>query len=271
MRLQIVEIVSMNPLINIAIKAARAASKVILQYRDRIDSIEISEKQKNDFVTQVDQQAERVITEIIGKAYPGHNILAEEGNNQDNQHDVTWVIDPLDGTRNYIHGIPHYAVSIGIIEKGLLQHGLVYQPLSDEIFMASRGQGARLNDHRIRVASRTSLAGSLVATGFPFRNTEQLTAYLTQFKNILTDTWDIRRCGSAALDLCYVACGRLDAYWEYNLAPWDIAAGALIVLESGGIVYDTDGANNYLDSGNIVAGNLKIAQALLNKLHLSED
>lgn len=256
----------MHPLINIAVKAARQAGQVIMQYRDRIDELDITEKEKNDFVTEIDRRSESIIIDTIHKAYPNHSILAEESGKINREDSVVWIIDPLDGTRNYVHGFPQFCVSIAVMEKNQLQHGVVYDPILDEIYMASRGSGARLNDRRMRVSKRIALDACLIATGFPFRKQDMIKPYLVGLEAVLTRAGGIRRAGSAALDLAYVAAGRLDGFWEFGLSPWDVAAGALLVIEAGGLVSDLDGSKNYLDSGNIVAGNPKIMQSLLDIL-----
>jgi myo-inositol-1(or 4)-monophosphatase len=252
----------MHPLVNIAVKAARQAGQLIMQYRDRIDKVTITEKAKNDFVTDVDQQSEAIIIDIIHKAYPDHCILAEESGTTTGKDALTWIIDPLDGTRNYVHGFPQFCVSIAIREHDKLQHAVIYDPVLDELYIASRGCGARLNNRRIRVSQREELGTCLIATGFPFRQNSPLQAYLRGLEAVLTKTGGIRRAGSAALDLAYVAAGRLDGFWEFGLNTWDVAAGALLIVEAGGIVRDIDGSDNYLDSGNIITANPKILVAL---------
>lgn len=252
----------MHPLVNIAVKAARQAGKLIIQYRDRVDELDITEKMKNDFVTEVDKNAETIIIDTIHKAYPDHGILAEESGQHDGRDQFTWIIDPLDGTRNYVHGFPQFCISIAVKEKDQIQHGVVYDPILDEIYMASRGQGARLNDRRMRVSKRTNLDECLIATGFPFRKKDMLKPYLVGLEAVLTNAGGIRRAGSAALDLAYVAAGRLDGFWEFGLSPWDVAAGSLLITEAGGLVRDIDGSENYIESGNIIAANPKIMESL---------
>lgn len=254
----------MQPLLNIALRAARSAGNIIVRAMERLDTLQIMEKNAHDFVTEIDKQAEHVIIETIRAAYPAHSILAEESGKQEG-NEVVWIIDPLDGTSNYIHGFPHFAVSIGIQQKGRLEHGLIFDPLRQETFIATRGEGARLNDRRIRISKRTQFANALIGTGFPSSKKELLASYLTMFGNLMPLT-SIRRAGSAALDLAYVAAGRLDGFWELGLSPWDVAAGALLVQEAGGLVGDTEGGENYLMSGNIVAGNPKIFKLLLQTL-----
>lgn len=255
----------MHPMVNIAIRAARNAGNVIKRSSDRIDALHITEKSKNDFVSEVDQQAEQEIIRTIHRAYPDHAILAEEsGERQGN--DFQWIIDPLDGTTNFLRGFPQFSVSIAMKYRGKLEHGVVYDPMRDEIFSASRGQGAQLNDRRIRVTKRKSLAGALLGTGIPFREDQDIDAYLPTLRALIEGTAGVRRAGSAALDLAYVAAGRLDGFWEYGLREWDMAAGCLIIQEAGGIISDTDGSENFLNSGNVVAGNDKVHSEMLARL-----
>lgn len=259
----------MHPLINIAMKAARRAGDLILRSMDRLDTLTITTKSHRDYVSEVDQQAEQEIIRIIRQAYPNHGILAEESGESAGDQ-FQWIIDPLDGTSNFIHGIPHFAVSIAVKVKDRIEHGLIYDPVRQEIFHASRGEGAKLNDRRIRVTEQTQLTDALMATGFPFRHETQLKKYMLTLNNMVAETGDIRRFGSAALDLAYVAAGRFDGYWEYNLAPWDIAAGAVIVREAGGTVCDPQGQENYLASGNIVAANVKLIKKMLQVINTAE-
>ena len=255
----------MHPLINIAVRAARSASQVIVRAMHRLESLEITNKSHNDFVTEVDYQAEQAIIDVIRKAYPDHGILAEEGGNREGD-EYQWIIDPLDGTTNYLHGFPQFAVSIGIKHRDRLSHGVVYDPLREELFTASRGEGAQLNSKRIRVSKRPGLEGALLGTGFPFRDQKYLDAYLKTLATLITQTAGIRRPGSAALDLAYVAAGRLDGFWEIGLKPWDVAAGAVIIQEAGGLVGDFSGDSNFLDNGNVVAGNPKLFKAILQAI-----
>ena len=255
----------MHPLVNIAVRAARQAGAIILRYVGRISASDATRKGYNDFVSEVDRQAEAAIIDTVRKAYPGHSILAEETGAQ-GQSEYQWVIDPLDGTTNFLHGFPVFSVSVAVKYKGRLQHGVVYDPLRQEIFSASYGSGAQLNDRRIRVSKCRSLSEALLGTGFPFREPELLDDYLAIFRDLLTRTAGIRRAGSAALDLAYVACGRLDGFWEFGLKEWDMAAGALLIQEAGGLVSDFNGADTYLRSGNITAGNPRIMAATLDVL-----
>ncbi len=255
----------MQPMANIAIRAARAAGSVIIRSLNQIDNLNIVEKSHNDFVTEVDQQAEQEIIKAISRAYPDHAILAEEsGAAGDNE--FQWIIDPLDGTTNFLHGFHHYAVSIAVKHKGRLEHAVIYDPMRDELFTASRGEGARLNDRRIRVTQRKRLQGALLGTGIPFRDDQDLEAYLKTLRVLITDTAGIRRAGSAALDLAYVAAGRLDGFWEFGLNPWDMAAGCLLIQEAGGLVTDIDGSDNHLETGNVLAANLNLQQQMQARL-----
>jgi len=252
----------LHPMLNIAIRAARNAGSIIVRHVDRIDTVQVGTKQRNDFVSEVDRLAEREIIQVIRKAYPAHAIRAEEsGEHAGNEFE--WVIDPLDGTTNFLHGFPQFAVSIALRHRGRLDQAVVYDPLRQELFTASRGAGALLNDRRIRVSRANGLPGALLGTGFPFRQQEHLDAYLGMFRDLFVDTAGIRRAGSAALDLAYVAAGRLDGFWEIGLGAWDIAAGALLVLEAGGMVSDFAGGADYLASGNVVCGTPKVHAAML--------
>ncbi|MEJ2108039.1 MAG: inositol monophosphatase family protein [Acidiferrobacteraceae bacterium] len=255
----------MNPMLNTAIKAARKAGGIIVRYSHQIDRIAVDSKGHNDFVSIVDHEAERAITEILRHAYPDHGILAEESGKQAGD-DYQWVIDPLDGTTNFLHGYPQFAVSIALLHRGRLDQAVVLDPLRDELFTASRGGGAHLNDRRIRVTRNARMGLALLGTGFPYTNFEHLDTYLGMFRELLTASSGIRRAGSAALDLAHVACGRLDGFWEIGLKAWDLAAGALLIEEAGGIVSDFTGGREFLSSGNIVAGNPKIQAELLQRL-----
>lgn len=257
----------MHPTVNIATRAAREAGRLIRRYVDRVDMLDISTKGRNDFVTQVDRQAEAEIIRVISGAYPDHSILAEESGQRSADETHEWVIDPLDGTTNFLHGIPHFAVSIAYRQNGRLESGLVYDPLREEIFVASRGQGAHLNDRRIRVSKRSSMDGALLGTGFPFRLPQHMDAYLATFRTLMNQCGDVRRAGSAALDLAYVAAGRLDGFWEIGLAEWDLAAGCLLIQEAGGLVGDFSGSNQHMKSGNVIAGTPKVFKGILQSIH----
>lgn len=258
----------MDPLINIAVQAARQAGAIILRSMGRLDTLKVHTKARNDFVTEIDLKAEQAIIETIRKAHPDHAILAEEsGAHSSGESDVEWIIDPLDGTTNFVHGFPAFGVSIGIAEKGRLTHGVVYDPLREELYTGVRGRGALLNDRRIRVSNRPGLKNALIGTGFPFRETDDFDAYMGMFRAITLRTAGVRRAGAAALDLAWTAAGRLDGFFELNLKPWDIAAGTLIIEEAGGLASDIRGSTGWpIAGGNIVAGNLKVVAALVKTL-----
>ena len=258
-------------MLNIAIRAARSAGNIIIRSLQHVEHLEVTRKGRNDFVTDVDRLAEQEIISVIHKSYPDHAILAEESGEQ-GHNETIWIIDPLDGTANFLHGFPHYCVSIGVMVRGRIEHGVIYDPLREELFTASRGAGAQLNDRRLRVTKQKTLAGSLIATGFPFKYHEHFPAYLATFNAVFPEVSDLRRGGSAALDLAYVAAGRVDAYWELGLQKWDLAAGILLIEEAGGVVSDFTGGENHIEHGNLVAGNFNIHQQLLNQIkpHLSE-
>lgn len=255
----------MQPMLTIALRAARQAGEHIVRASDRMEGVVVSEKSTNDYVTEVDQSAEEIIINLLRKTYPDHSFLAEESGASSNSSDYRWIIDPLDGTTNFIRSIPHYAVSIACQYQGKLEHAVIYNPVTREEFTASRGRGAQLNGRRIRVSSRTHLDGALLGTGIPFRQHQQerLPAYLAALGELAQQTAGIRRAGSAALDLAYVAAGRFDAFWEMGLQPWDMAAGALLIQEAGGLMSDFDGSNRFLETGNIVCGNPKCFKHVL--------
>jgi len=253
-------------MLNIAIRAAHKAGDFIVRKINKLPDLKVEVKALNDFVSEVDRQAEGLIIEELLKAFPRHGILAEESGVIDGQEEYRWIIDPLDGTTNYLHGFPHYAVSIACEHEGRLIHAAIYDPFKQELFAASRGDGATLNNRRIRVGSLKTAQGALFATGFPFRHPEQLDDFLKTFSAFFSKASDVRRAGSAALDLAYVAAGRLDGYWESDLEAWDIAAGALIVREAGGLVTDFKGDTNYLDNGQVVAANPRLIGDLLRTL-----
>lgn len=255
----------MHPLVNIAVKAARAAGNVITRSATRLDTLQIRAKGRHDFVSDVDRLAEQEIIRVIHRAYPDHAVIAEESG-RSGQADTVWLVDPLDGTTNYLHGFPQYAVSIAVQIRNRTEHGVIYDPVRQELFTASRGAGAQLEGRRIRVTQLTGLEGALLGTGFPFRQPQRLDAYLRTFTALFPSASDVRRAGSAALDLAYVAAGRLDGFWELGLQPWDIAAGALLVQESGGLVGDFAGGSDYLKNGNVVAANPKVFKAILQTI-----
>jgi len=256
---------AMNPTTNIAVRAARQAASILMRSFNRIETLTIAEKQANDYVSEVDRAAEQAIIETIRRSYPHHAILAEESGTHDG-NEYQWIIDPLDGTTNYLHGFPQFSISIAMRHRGQLESAVVYDPLRDEMFTASRGNGALLNDRRLRVSEHKSLQGALIGTGIPFRDQTYLDAYLGMMKAMVKDTAGIRRPGSAALDLAYVAAGRTDGFWELGLSTWDLAAGVLLVREAGGMVSDIRGGDRHLESGNVIAGNLRVHREMLATL-----
>ena len=257
----------MHPMLNIAVKAARRAGSIINRAALEGGALEVKAKNKNDFVTQVDRAAEQAIIGVIRTAYPEHRILAEEsGNTPGARPEYLWVIDPLDGTTNYIHGFPQYCVSIALEHKGVLTQAVVYDPGKNELFTASRGRGAFLDDRRMRVSKCVQLKDALVGTGFPFKELSRLDLYLRQLRTMMTSCAGVRRAGAAALDLAYVAAGRLDAFWEMGLSRWDMAAGALLIQEAGGLVADLQGGAGYLDRGEIAAATPKVMAQLLEAM-----
>lgn len=247
----------MHPMLNTAVKAARRAGNIIMRNVDRLDALKVETKGRNDFVTEVDRMAETEIIRVLHQAYPDHGILAEETGHQPGDA-YRWIIDPLDGTTNFLHGYPQFAVSIALQHKGKLEQAVVFDPHRNELFTATRGQGAHLNERRIRVSHTQDLGLALLGTGFPFRSHAHLDVWLGTFRSLLLHTSGVRRAGSAALDLAHVACGRFDGFWEFQLNAWDMAAGALLIQEAGGMVGDLAGDQQYLETGNVVAGNPKI-------------
>ena len=256
----------MHPLLNIAVRAARRAGSIINRASLDGGGLKVRAKQARDFVTQVDDAAEQAILDVVRKAYPAHGFLAEESGASAGGEEYVWIIDPLDGTTNFIHGFPHYCVSIGVQHRGALAHAVVYDPGRNELFTASKGRGAFLNDRRIRVSKCTRVDEALVGTGFPFKELTRLDLYTRQLTTMMRTSAGVRRAGSAALDFAYVACGRLDAFWEMGLSPWDIAAGALLVQEAGGLVADLEGEQSYLQSGDVCAATPKVFPALLEAM-----
>ncbi len=254
----------MHPMLNIAVRAARKAGNLIAKHYETPDAVEASQKGSNDFVTNVDREAERLIIEVIRKSYPQHTIITEEsGELEGEDKDVQWVIDPLDGTTNFIKRFPHFSVSIAVRVKGRTEVAVVYDPMRNELFSAARGQGAQLNGYRLRGSSARDLDGTILATGFPFKVKQHAAPYINVVAKLFTQCADFRRTGSAALDLAYVAAGRTDGYFEIGLKPWDFAAGELLVREAGGLVTDFTGGHGYMSSGNIVAGNPRVVRAIL--------
>jgi myo-inositol-1(or 4)-monophosphatase len=255
----------MPPLLNIAVRAARRAGEIIVRSLNRLDSLTVTSKGRNDFVTEVDKAAEREIIATVRRHYPQHAFLAEESG-RTGTHDTLWIVDPLDGTTNFLHGFPVFAVSIACQIKGRLEHAVIYDPMRQELFTASRGAGAHLDNHRMRVSKARGIEGALIATGFPYRaNTRYLDAYLAMFRAVTERAAGVRRPGAAALDLAYVAAGRVDAFWEIGLSAWDTAAGTLLIQEAGGRTGTLSGAE-YTQGGHIVAGTPKVYSALLELL-----
>jgi myo-inositol-1(or 4)-monophosphatase len=255
----------MQPAVNIAVRAARRAGEIIVRSMNRLESIQVTSKGRNDFASEVDRAAEQEIIAIISKAYPQHAFHAEESG-RTGESETVWIIDPLDGTTNYLHGFPTFAVSIACRHRGRLEHAVIYDPMSQELFTASRGDGARLENRRLRVSNRPGIEGALVATGFPFRaNQDYVDSYLAQLKAVMQATAGVRRPGAASLDLAYVAAGRVDGFWEIGLNPWDAAAGALLIQEAGGRIGTLDGSPYDL-SPHVVAGTPKVYDALLEIL-----
>jgi len=256
----------MHPMLNTAIKAARRAGNVINRASFDVDLLKVTKKQHNDFVTEVDSAAEQAIIGVLSAAYPDHAFLAEESGASPNLHDereYVWIIDPLDGTTNFIHGFPQYCVSIALQFRGQITQAVVYDPTRNDLFTATKGAGAYLNEKRIRVSRRDKLAEALIGTGFPFRDMEGLDEYLRMFKLMTQSCSGLRRPGAAALDLAYVAAGRLDGFFEKTLKPWDIAAGALLVSEAGGLITNFAGEADYLHRGDVLAGNPKVFAQML--------
>jgi myo-inositol-1(or 4)-monophosphatase len=259
---------ALHPMLNIAIRAARAAGAIINRAALDVELLKISAKGTNDFVTEVDQAAEHAIIDVLLEAYPGHGILAEEsGRARGAKHsEYVWIIDPLDGTTNFIHGLPVYAVSIALAFRGKVEQAVVYDPARNDLFFASKGRGAFLNDRRLRVSKRLRMADALIGTGFPFRKGDNFKRYVKMFEEVMQQCAGLRRPGAAALDLCYVAAGWYDGFFETGLSPWDVAAGSLMITEAGGLVGNFTGEADYLYQREVVAGNPKIYSQLVQTL-----
>jgi myo-inositol-1(or 4)-monophosphatase len=259
---------TLHPMLNIAVKAARKAGSIINRAAIDVERLTITAKGINDFVTEVDQAAEQAVIETVLTAYPGHGILAEEsGRLHGAKHsEYLWIIDPLDGTTNFIHGLPVYAVSIALAHRGKVEQAVVFDPTRNDLFVASKGRGAFLNDRRLRVSKRTRLAESLIGTGFPFRKGDNFKRYVEMFEQVMEHCAGVRRPGAAALDLCYVAAGWYDGFFETGLSPWDVAAGSLIITEAGGLVGNFTGEADFLYQREAVAGNPKIYAQLVQML-----
>ena len=259
---------ALHPMLNIAVKAARAAGAIINRASLDLDRLQVNTKAPNDFVTEVDHAAEAAVIDVLLGAYPGHGILAEESGSTRGAKDseYVWIIDPLDGTTNFIHGLPTYAVSIGLAFRGQMQQAVVYDPARNDLFYASKGRGAFLNDKRLRVSKRTRIADALIGTGFPFRKGDDLGHYMKVLETVMRNCAGVRRPGAAALDLCYVAAGWYDGFFETGLSPWDVAAGSLIVTEAGGLVGNFTGEADFLHQREVVAGSPKIYGQLVQML-----
>ncbi len=259
---------SLHPMLNVAIKAARAAGALINRASLDLEALRINTKSPNDFVTEVDQAAEGVIIETLLGAYPDHGILAEEsGRTHGAKHsEYVWIIDPLDGTTNFIHGLPVYCVSIALAHRGVVQQAVVFDPTRNDLFYATKGRGAFLNDRRLRVSKRTRMSDALIGTGFPFRRGDNFKRYVKMFEEVMQHCAGLRRPGAAALDLCYVAAGYYDAFFETGLQPWDVAAGSLIVTEAGGLVGNFTGEADFLHQREVVAGTPRIYAPLVAML-----
>lgn len=258
---------TMHPMLNIAVRAARNAGKILLRASEDLSKVEVQQKGTNDLVTNIDKEAEAVIRDTILQSYPTHSIVGEElGEHKGKDADYQWIVDPIDGTTNFIKGLPHFAISIALKVKGRLDQAVIYDPIRGELFTASRGQGAQLNSKRLRVSKTTVLAGTVLATGFPYKNKHHMDAYTEAFKALFVHTADIRRAGCTALDMAYVAAGRVDGFFEIGLKPWHSAAGELMVKEAGGMVVDFAGGNNYNQSGNLICGAPKLTQAIIREI-----
>jgi len=258
----------MHPMLTTAVKAARRAGNIINRGARDLDLLTVTAKGPKDFVSEIDHAAEAAIVDTIHAAYPDHAILAEEGTAKDANASAehVWIIDPLDGTTNFLHGFPQYCVSIALQHKGHVTQGVVYDPVRNDLFTATRGRGAFLNDHRMRVSRRQHLKDCLIGTGFPFRDGSDLDAYVKMMRSMMAETAGLRRPGAAALDLAYVAAGYTDGFWEVGLNPWDVAAGSLLILEAGGLVGDLRGEGDYLHGGEVIAGNPRIFAQMVTLL-----
>ncbi|MFZ9543352.1 MAG: inositol monophosphatase family protein [Hylemonella sp.] len=259
---------NLHPILNVAVKAARAAGAIINRAARDVESVRVSQKQVNDFVTEVDQASEDTIIETLLTAYPGHGIWAEESGREHGAKDseFVWIIDPLDGTTNFIHGFPVYCISIALSVRGKIEQAVIYDPTRNDLFTATRGRGAYLNDRRIRVSKRTDLKQCLVSTGFPFRKGDDFSKYLAMMSEVMQRTAGLRRPGAAALDLAYVAAGYADGFFETGLSPWDVAAGSLLVTEAGGLVGNLTGEADFLEQKECLAGNPRIYGQLVGLL-----
>jgi myo-inositol-1(or 4)-monophosphatase len=258
----------MHPMLTLAVKAARRAGNLITRSARDLDMLTVSIKGPKDFVSEVDRAAEAAIVDTLLAAYPDHAILAEEGTAKgaNAAAEYVWIIDPLDGTTNFLHGLPQYCVSIALAHKGVVSQAVILDPVRNDIFTASRGRGAFLHDQRIRVSKRQHLRDCLIGTGFPYRDGSYLDQYLEMMRVMIQGSAGLRRPGAAALDLAYVAAGYYDGFWEVGLNPWDVAAGSLLVLEAGGLIGDLSGEGNYLHGGQVIAANPRIFAQMVTTL-----
>ncbi len=259
----------MHPLVNVGVKAAREAGKTLLQSLDHLESVTVSKKKANDFVSDVDKLVEEEIINVIRQRYPNHSVLAEESGESQGTDEFCWIIDPLDGTANFLHGVPHFAVSIAVKQNNKLIAGVIFDPVRNELFTAAKGEGARLNDVRMRVSKQDKLEDAMLGTGFPFKRHDLLEDYQRKFNKLFVEVSDMRRAGSASLDLAYIAAGRLDGFWEMFLEPWDMAAGILMIREAGGLITDLSGGEDYFKKKEIIAANPKMLKAMLERLKAS--
>ncbi|MCR9191583.1 MAG: inositol monophosphatase [Gammaproteobacteria bacterium] len=260
----------MQPLLNIAVTAARQAGELILRHAEQVDRLKLLPKGEGDYACEVDLKAEQAIIAAIHKAYPDHGIQAEESGHFQSDAETVWIIDPLDGTKNYIHGFPFYAVSIAVRVKSRIEHAVVYDPLRHECFSASRGSGARLNNQRIRVSKEVKMANAMLSAGLPVRHKALSERYMHAYERLVGQYSATRVTGSAALDLAYVASGRLDGFWGFSMKPWDIAAGVLLVQEAGGLISNLQGGELQLVEGNVIAAPPKIFKVMLKSLQACE-
>ncbi len=260
----------MHAILNIAVKAARDAANIINRYAPDVDRLEVTQKSATQKVSEVDLLANEAIIQEIKKNYPSHNIVSEEGSSKSNTPDAeyTWIIDPLDGTNNFLHGFPYYCISIAIQREGEAQYAVIIDPARQDVFTATKGGGAQLNDSRIRVSNTKRLSDALLSTGMPFRDPAEIKPWLKSYAALLPRANSIVRCGASALDLAYVAAGRYDGLWQFGLKSWDISAGALLIQESGGLISDVNGKQGFLDSGDVVCGNPAIHAKLQQLVHI---
>ncbi len=256
-----------SPQLNTAVNAALLAGKSIMRFYSRLDNLKITSKGFNDYVSEADHESEKIITDVLIKAYPQYKITAEESGSNDINSEYEWFIDPLDGTTNFIHGIPQFAVSVGLCKNKIPIIGVVYDPFKNELFCAEKGKGALMNNKKIRVSKCNSIKSAIFGTGIPYRKQDHSGVYIETLRTLMdAKCGSIRRLGAAALDLAYVASGRLDGFWEFNLKPWDVAAGSIIVLEAGGYISDINGTEKYFENGNVLAANINLHKNIIENL-----